>query len=66
MNAVLESQKLGMTTISILDTDCDPTLTDFFVVANDDSIKSLEFVLDKFLLAILAGKEYQKSSRFNR
>ena len=64
MNAVLESQKLGMTTISILDTDCDPTLSDFFVVANDDSIKSLEFVLQKFLIAILSGKEYQKSSNF--
>lgn len=56
MNAVLESQKLGMTTISVLDTDCDPTLSDFFVVANDDSIKSLEFVLDRFLQAILIGK----------
>ena len=64
MNAVLEAQKLGITTISVLDTDCDPTLTDFFVVANDDSIKSLSFVLDKFLLAILSGKEDQKS--FNR
>lgn len=61
MNAVLEAQKLGITTISVLDTDCDPTLSDFFVVANDDSIKSLEFILDKFLQAILAGKEeYQK------
>ena len=63
MNAVLEAQKLGITTISILDTDCDPTLSDFFVVANDDSIKSLSFVLDRFLLSILEGKEYQKSSR---
>ena len=61
MNAVLESRRLGMTTISVLDTDCDPTLTDFFVVANDDSIKSLEVILDVFLQAILAGKEEQKA-----
>lgn len=62
MNAVLEAQKLGITTISVLDTDCDPTLSDFFVVANDDSIKSLSFILDHFLQAILEGKEhYQKS-----
>ena len=61
MNAVLEAQKLGITTISVLDTDCNPTLSDFFVVANDDSIKSLEFILNIFLQAILEGKEHQKS-----
>lgn len=62
INAVLEAQKLGITTISILDTDCNPTLSDFFVVANDDSIKSLEFILNIFLQAILEGKEHQKSN----
>nr|YP_010732300.1 ribosomal protein S2 [Polulichloris maxima]WDY13214.1 ribosomal protein S2 [Polulichloris maxima] len=61
MNAVLEAQKLGIPTISVLDTDCNPTLSDFFVVANDDSIKSLEFILNIFLQAILEGKEHQKS-----
>lgn len=61
INAVLEAQKLGITTISVLDTDCNPTLSDFFVVANDDSIKSLEFILNIFLQAILEGKEHQKS-----
>ena len=62
INAVLEAQKLGITTISVLDTDCNPTLSDFFVVANDDSIKSLEFILNIFLQAILEGKEHQKSN----
>lgn len=60
-NAVLECQKLGITTVSILDTDCDPNLTDFFVVANDDSMKSLDFLCEHFLQAILAGRENQKS-----
>lgn len=57
MNAVLECKKLGITTVSILDTDCDPTLTDLFVVANDDSIKSVDFVCEHFVKAIMAGKE---------
>lgn len=57
MNAVLECKKLGIPTISILDTDCDPTLTDMFVVANDDSIKSLNFLCEQFMKAILAGKQ---------
>ncbi len=56
MNAVLECQKLGITTISVLDTDCDPTLTDLFVVANDDSKKSLDFLFNVFLKSIYLGK----------
>lgn len=64
MNAVLECQKLGITTVSVLDTDCDPTLSNSFVVANDDSIKSLELVLNSFLQAILLGKEYKKSRAY--
>jgi small subunit ribosomal protein S2 len=60
MNAVLECQKLGITTVSILDTDCDPTLTNLFVVANDDSSKSLEFLCQAFLEAILLGREESK------
>lgn len=60
MNAVLECQKLGITTVSILDTDCDPTLTNLFVVANDDSFKSLEFLCQAFLEAILLGREEAK------
>lgn len=57
MNAVLECQKLGITTISVLDTDCDPTLTDLFVVANDDSKKSLEFICTVFLRSIALGRK---------
>ena len=57
MNAVLECQKLGITTISVLDTDCDPTLTDLFVVANDDSKKSLDFLFNVFLKSIYLGKK---------
>lgn len=60
MNAVLECKKLGITTVSVLDTDCDPTLTDFFVVANDDSIKSVDFLCQHFKNAILTGKESRK------
>lgn len=57
MNAVLECQKLGITTISVLDTDCDPTLTDLFVVANDDSKKSLDFLCNIFLKSIFLGRK---------
>jgi small subunit ribosomal protein S2 len=57
MNAVLECRKLGITTITVVDTDCDPSLTDFFVPANDDSVTALRFVLGTFVDAILTGRE---------
>jgi small subunit ribosomal protein S2 len=66
MNAVLECQKLGITTVSVLDTDCDPTLTNLFVVANDDSFKSLEFLCQAFLKAILLGREESSSTGLPR
>lgn len=62
MNAVLECRKLGITTVSILDTDCDPTLTDLLVVANDDSTKSIELICNVFLKAIKNGKASIKES----
>ena len=55
-NAVLECQKVGLRTITILDTDCDPTLADLFVPANDDSARSVKFLLDTFVEAIKKGK----------
>jgi len=35
-------------TITLLDTNCDPSLADIFVPANDDSTKSLELILGEF------------------
>nr|ACQ90806.1 ribosomal protein S2 [Neglectella solitaria] len=61
INAVRECQNLGIRSITLLDTDCDPSLADLFVPANDDSIASLQFVLNHFLEAIKKGqKKYQE------
>ena len=35
-------------TITLLDTNCDPSLADIFIPANDDSTKSLELILGEF------------------
>lgn len=55
-NAVLECQKVGLRTVTILDSDCDPTLADLFIPANDDSVGSVKFLLDAFVNAIQRGK----------
>lgn len=44
-NAVAECQKLGITTITLLDSNCDPTLSEYGIPANDDSSRSVEFIL---------------------
>ena len=56
MNAVLECKKLGIRSITILDTNGDPSLADLFIPANDDSIISLQFILNEFLKYIRYGQ----------
>lgn len=52
MNAVRECIKLGIPLVSILDTNSDPTLTDYLVPANDDSISSVTLILNAFSEAL--------------
>lgn len=52
MNAVRECLKLSIPLVSILDTNCDPTLTNYVVPANDDSVSSVSLILNEFSKAI--------------
>jgi small subunit ribosomal protein S2 len=64
LNAVRECQKLGLRSVTILDTDCDPTLADLFVPANDDSVACLQILLDEFVDAIKKGqKQFQETQK---
>ncbi len=56
MNAVRECRKLGIRSITVLDTNCDPTVADLLVPANDDSVTSLRFLLQLFSDAIAKGQ----------
>ncbi|MEX2119216.1 MAG: 30S ribosomal protein S2 [Pirellulales bacterium] len=55
-NAVFEARKLGVTTVALIDTDCDPDLVDLPIPGNDDSIRSIELVLEQLANAIIEGK----------
>ena len=64
MNAVRECQKMGLRSVTILDTDCDPSMADLFVPANDDSVRSLSYILTAFKTAIHKGHSlYQKKQK---
>jgi small subunit ribosomal protein S2 len=58
-NAVSEAQKLGVATVSLIDTDCDPDLVDLPIPGNDDSMRSIELVIKMLADAIAAGKNRQ-------
>ena len=55
-NAVREANKLGVTTVSLIDTDCDPDQISLPIPGNDDSIRSIEIVLAQLADAVLEGK----------
>nr|ALO21320.1 ribosomal protein S2 [Chlorogonium capillatum] len=52
MNAVRECQKLGIKTFTIVDTNCNPTLSDHIIPANDDSRNAIKYILTKFITRI--------------
>src|SRR5436189_903583 len=54
--AVKEAQRMGVTTVALIDTDSDPDTVDLPIPGNDDSIRSIEIVLAKLADAVLEGK----------
>jgi small subunit ribosomal protein S2 len=55
-NAVSEAQKLGVATVALIDTDCDPDVVDLPIPGNDDSMRSIELIMKMLSDAIIAGK----------
>lgn len=55
-NAVREARKLGITTVALIDTDCDPDEVDLAIPGNDDSIRSIELIVKLLADAIVAGR----------
>jgi small subunit ribosomal protein S2 len=55
-NAVREAQKLGITTVALIDTDSDPDVVDLPIPGNDDSIRSIELVVRQLADAIIEGR----------
>jgi small subunit ribosomal protein S2 len=60
--AVSEAQRLGITTIAMVDTNCDPDLIDYVIPANDDAIRSIRLVTARIADAIIAGRTQFESA----
>lgn len=59
-DGVVESAKLLIPTIGIVDSNCNPNLITYPVPGNDDSLVSMEFYCKVFKKAILRGKQKLK------
>ena len=55
--AIAECKKLGITIISILDTNCDPNVVDIPIPANDDAVRSIKLIISALSDAIINGKQ---------
>lgn len=54
--ALSECKKLNIPVIGVVDTNCNPTLVDIPIPANDDSASSIALILSKISDGILAGQ----------
>jgi len=55
--AVKEARMKGIKVIAISDTNCDPTLADYPIPANDDAISSVKYILEKVAEVIKKAKK---------
>jgi len=54
--AVKEAVKLGIPTISLIDTDSNPDVIDLVIPGNDDAMKAIDLVMRQLTDAIMEGK----------
>jgi small subunit ribosomal protein S2 len=59
--AIDEAKHLGIEVLGIADSNVDPDDYNYFVPANDDSMKSLEFILGHVVTAILSNQKAKKT-----
>lgn len=60
--AIQECIKLGIPTICVLDTNCNPELVDIPIPANDDAIRSIKLIISKIADAILEGQAINQNN----
>jgi small subunit ribosomal protein S2 len=58
--AVAEARKLDIPIISLLDTNADPSVIDYPIPANDDSIRTIQLITRRLADAALEGKSGKK------
>ena len=55
--AVLEAKKLGIPTVGIVDTNCNPEDLDYPIPGNDDAIRAVKLIADTMANAVIEGRQ---------
>jgi small subunit ribosomal protein S2 len=61
--AVREAKRLGIPTVAIVDTNCDPDEIDYVIPGNDDAIRAIRLVTAKMADACQEGRELLSEKR---
>jgi len=60
--AVSEAKKLGIPSVGIVDTNCDPDEIDYVIPGNDDAIRAIRLFSSKIADAVIEGRQiYEKT-----
>ena len=60
--AVSEARKLGIPSVGIVDTNCDPDAIDYVIPGNDDAIRAIRLFSSKIADAVIEGRQiYEKT-----
>jgi small subunit ribosomal protein S2 len=57
--AIAEAIKLGIPTVAIVDTNCDPDEIDYVIPGNDDAIRAVKLISGRMADAIIEGHQSQ-------
>ena len=58
--AVNEARKLDIPIIALVDTNCDPTLVDYPIPANDDALRSIQLITGIIGRSVVEGKKQRE------
>ncbi len=61
--AIAEARKLGIPTIAIVDTNCDPDEVDFVIPGNDDAIRAVKLIASVISDAVIEANEGQDAGQ---
>jgi small subunit ribosomal protein S2 len=60
--AISEAKKLGIPTVAIVDTNCDPEDIDYVIPGNDDAIRTIRLVTSQLADAAIAGMHERQAT----
>ena len=65
--AVREARKIGIPSIGIVDTNCNPEELDYIIPGNDDAIRAIHLFTSRIADAVIEGRQlYEKQLQTER